>query len=340
MAPSSGSRSDRPERQESSDSSRADASDGRSIRPCVSWAGVRRGINLGNAFDWVPGRPDRLRVEARHLDVIVAAGFDTVRLPVRWSAHAAPTPPFSIDPDFFRAIEETIDLAFARGLEVVVNVHHYDELCADPAGHADRFVALWSQIADHWADRPPTLHFELLNEPRLPMTAGDWNRLLVAALAVVRRSNPARVVVVGPADMNKIDALAHLDLPGDDRLIVTTHYYEPFAFTHQGAPWWPGAERWVGTTWGTAADHDAVQADLERLATWASDRDLRVLIGEFGTYQRADQSARAAWTAHVRSVAEQLDLAWCYWDFATDFGAYDLTTGTWRQPLRAALLEN
>jgi endoglucanase len=301
---------------------------------------VRRGVNVGNAFDWLSDHGDRLRIEGRHFDVIAAAGFDTVRLPVRWSGHAATTPPFTIDGEFFDAVDETVDRALARGLEVVVDLHHYDELCADPAGHADRFVALWSQIAERWADRPPTVHFELLNEPRLPMTAGEWNRLLVAALGVVRRSNPDRVVVAGPAAMNVIDALADLDLPDDDRLIVTIHYYEPFAFTHQGAPWCPGADGWVGTRWGSPADRDAVRADLERLAAWAVDRNLRVFIGEFGTYERADPSDRVAWTTHVRTAAEALDMAWCYWDFATDFGAYDPATDTWRQPLRAALLDN
>jgi endoglucanase len=297
-------------------------------------------VNVGNAFDWLPDHGDRLRIEGRHFDVIAAAGFDTVRLPVRWAGHAATTPPFTIDGEFFAAVDATVELALARGLEVVVDLHHYAELCADPAGHGDRFVALWSQIAERWADRPAGIHFELLNEPRSPMTSGEWNSLLAAALAVVRRSNPDRVVVAGPAAMNSIDALADLDLPSDDRLIVTIHYYEPFAFTHQGAPWCHGAEQWVGTRWGSPADLDAVQADLERLAAWAVDRDLRVFIGEFGTYERADPSDRVAWTTHVRTAAERLDMAWCYWDFATDFGAYDPAADSWREPLRAALLDN
>jgi endoglucanase len=164
-----------------------------------------------------------------------------------------------------------------RGLNVVVDVHHYDELCADPAGHADRFLALWRQIGARYAHHPPAVHFELLNEPRQPMTAPNWNRLLAAALAVVRESNPDRGVIVGPAAMNTIDALAELTLPADNELIVTVHYYEPFEFTHQGAPWWPGAERWLGTTWGSDADSEAVHADLERLAGWAQSRDVAVL---------------------------------------------------------------
>jgi endoglucanase len=297
-------------------------------------------VNLGNAFDWRSGQNDQLRVGAHHLDAIAAAGFDTVRLPAHWSGHAATSPPFTIDRGFFSAVDEAIDLALARGLEVVVDLHHYDELCADPAGHVDRFIALWSQIAERWADRPQALHFELLNEPRPPMTADDWNRLLAAALAAVRRSNPERIVVVGPAAMNTIDALDGLDLPADDRLVVTIHYYEPFAFTHQGAEWWPGAETWVGTMWGSPADREAVSADLRRLAAWAADRDVRVLIGEFGTIRYAETAARAAWTAHVRRTAEHLDIPWCYWDFATDFGLYDTGSDTWHEPLRAALVDD
>ena len=48
---------------------------------------------------------------------------------------------------------------------------------------------------------------------------------------------------------------------------------------------------------------------------------------------------RAAWTAHVRTTAEALELPWCYWDFATDFGAYDAAACRWNERLRVALLE-
>ena len=53
---------------------------------------VQRGINLGNALDALPGSVDALQISDRHLDAIRAAGFDTVRLPVRWSAHTASDP--------------------------------------------------------------------------------------------------------------------------------------------------------------------------------------------------------------------------------------------------------
>jgi endoglucanase len=60
--------------------------------------------------------------------------------------------------------------------------------------------------------------------------------------------------------------------------------------------------------------------------------------GEFGTYQRADQHARAHWTRTVRAEAERLGIPWCYWDLNTDFGLFDPATQTWHGSLLAALV--
>jgi endoglucanase len=65
-----------------------------------------------------------------------------------------------------------------------------------------------------------------------------------------------------------------------------------------------------------------------------------LFIGEFGSYERAGQEARRQWTGFVRLEAERLGLSWCYWDFGTDFGAFDPRRNAWREPLRDALLGN
>jgi endoglucanase len=110
-------------------------------------------------------------------------------------------------------------------------------------------------------------------------------------------------------------------------------------FTHQGAGWWPGARDWLGTPWGSPDEHDAVRADLAAADAWARQRGCQLLLGEFGTIRLARAEERAAWTAHVRTIAEALDIPWCYWDFATDFGIYDPDNRRWNPLLRAALLE-
>jgi endoglucanase len=133
-------------------------------------------------------------------------------------------------------------------------------------------------------------------------------------------------------------ALPQLALPADDGLIVTVHYYEPFEFTHQGAHWAAGSEEWIGTEWHADKGGDVVRRDLTAAAEWAREQDRPLFLGEFGAYERADMASRGRWTAFVRSTAEHLGLSWCYWDFGTDFGAFDLHRHAWREPIRSALL--
>ena len=200
--------------------------------------------------------------------------------------------------------------------------------------------ALWAQIAAHYAGWSGRLYFELLNEPRGAMTAGAWNKLLPMALAAVRRRDPDRIVIAGPARMNDIGALPELALPADDRLVVTIHYYAPFEFTHQGAPWIAGAHQWLGTSWSDDTGRQAVRDDLANAATWAHEHGRPLFIGEFGTYGRADMNSRQQWTKRVRLEAEFLGLSWCYWDFGTDFGAFDPYRGSWRKPTREPVVRN
>ena len=267
-------------------------------------------MNLAGFESWLD---DRLT------GVIRDAGFDLVRLPVVW-----PTP--------FEVVDRAVGLALDRGLEVVVNVHHYDA-----TGEGPRFLALWAGIAEHYADADPRLSFELLNEPHPPMTADEWNDLLPRALAVVRASNPTRTVIAGPVRWNIVEALPSLRLPADDHLVATVHYYSPFEFTHQGAAWLPEAGPWLGTGWGSDEDRARVRADLEGAAAWAREQGVALFLGEFGAVEHADMAARADWTTLVRTEAERLGMSWAYWDFATDFGAYDLAASRWRTPLAEAL---
>jgi endoglucanase len=299
------------------------------------WLG--RGINFGNALDALGGGPE-LPLDERYFDEVAEAGFDTVRLPVRWSAHAEAAPPYSIDPAFFERVDAGVDSALRRDLNVVVNVHHYHEFCAEPEAHRPRFLALWQQIAARYAGHSGRLCFELLNEPRGHLTAARWNAVLAEALAVVRAVNPERTVIIGPAEMNGPEALAELSVPDDDHLIATIHYYAPFEFTHQGAGWVEGADRWLGRTWGNTADETAVRDDLAKVAAWGRDRRIPLFVGEFGAFSRAGMASRARWTTFVRAEAERLGMSWAYWEFGTDFGAFDLDLAAWREPLRRALL--
>jgi endoglucanase len=300
-----------------------------------------RGMNLGNALEAPNEGEWGVTLKAEYFKTIKDAGFASVRLPVRWSAHAKAEAPYTIDAKFAERVDWAIDQALASKLAIIVNVHHYDEMFVDPDKHLPRLIGLWEQIATRYKDRPDSVFFELLNEPNGKLTEAKWNAAFPQVLAVVRKTNPTRPVLIGPGQWNAIRVLDKLELPKDDRnLILTVHCYDPFEFTHQGAPWVKGAEKWKGRMWtGTESEKNALRATLDKAAAWAKANDRPVFLGEFGAYEVADMDSRARWTRFMAREAEQRKFTWAYWEFCSGFGAYDPKTDEWRPALKAALIE-
>ena len=123
----------------------------------------------------------------------------------------------------------------------------------DPDGHSARLLGLWDQIATRYREQPQSVAFEVCNEP-VDITAPQWNRILEEAIAVIRRTNPRRLIIIGGIEWSSIDGMRQLALPAGDRsLIATFHYYSPVQFTHQDAYWIKGSEAWAGTAWRCTA---------------------------------------------------------------------------------------
>lgn len=303
-------------------------------------ARLGRGINLGNALEAPEEGRWGMRLEATFFDAVKDAGFQSVRIPIRWSAHAGAAAPYTIDPAFRDRVDWALDQAARVGLVAVINVHHYEEVFAEPSSHRERFLGLWRQIAPHYRNRPDTVYFELLNEPHAKLTDELWNEMLVATLGIVRASNPDRMVIVGPGGWNNIAHLPRLTLPEADRaLIVTVHYYSPFEFTHQGAAWVGTKPPPLGRSWtGSAAELAALAKDFGTAAAWGKANQRPLYVGEFGAYEKADMTSRALWTRAVRDEVEKHGMSWAYWEFGSGFGAYDRAAKAWRKPLVDALV--
>lgn len=296
---------------------------------------MRRGINLGNALEAPVEGEWGYWIERAHLQAIAAAGFDGVRVPVRWTSHLCAGD--AICADFMARVREAIGWALEAGLKAQLNVHHYDALIAQPARERARFLSLWRQIGAAFADAPEALIFELLNEPHGP----HWDGPLLAemqgeALAAVRAENATRLVVLGPGNWQNIDALARWRPPPGRHIAVSVHYYEPWAFTHQRAEWLGADAPRFERAWGNGADLRAVAAHIGEAAAWGARHGYAMQLGEFGANARAPLAQRAAWTRAVREACEANAMAWCAWDFAGAFPLWD--GGAWIEEMRAALL--
>ena len=297
------------------------------------------GVNLGNMLEAPKEGAWGQTVQEDYFPTIKQAGFQLIRVPISWAAHTGPGPDYAINPDFLSRVDWVVAQAEKAGLTCILDDHNDDALMKDPDAHAARFVAIWKQVAEHYKDAPPSILFELLNEPNGKLDAPKWNALLAKTLAVVRVTNSARTIVVGPVRWNSISLLPKLELPESDRnLIVTFHLYDPFHFTHQGAEWAEGSSAWLGTTWGTDADKKAITDAFDTAAKWGADHHRPMYLGEFGAYSKSPMEGRARWTAFVARTAEAHGMPWTYWEFCSGFGAYDPVARQWRQPLLDALL--
>ncbi len=334
---------------------------------------LRRGINLGNALD-APNEGDwGVTLAESDFAAMREAGFDHVRLPVRFDTHASPEPPYTLDPDFLDRVDWAVDQALENDLAVVVDMHHYESMEKTPDQERPRFLALWRQVAARLRTRPEAVVFEALNEPNSAMTANKWNQILAEALRVIRASNPTRLVVVEGVDWASAKSLRDtLDVPGGDpNLIGSFHMYQPILFTHQGAHWmgpefqtrnvvFPGpppapitpVPAAAATAWTREwfAHYDSYPADtnpggpstiheqLEMAQAWADRHHLPVYMGEFGAIRNADATSREAWVRMTRKEAETHGFGWAYWDDGGDFEAYDRRSRAWVPYLKSALL--
>jgi endoglucanase len=300
-----------------------------------------RGINLGNMLEAPMEGAWGFSVQQAFFPIIKGKGFDTVRIPANFAAHAASSEPYTVDPIFMSRVATVLDWAFQQNLNVMLDFHGYQELCDAPLAQEARFLALWAQIADRFKDAPDRLYLELLNEPNGNLNSELWNRILAKAVGVVRAVDARHTLVIGGTNWNSAYALKDLQLPpGESKVIATFHFYSPFTFTHQGAEWvtpiLPTGISWPGPNVQGACK--AITDELEVALAWSrANGNIPLFMGEFGAYSKGDLQSRANWTAYVRKQAEQRGCSWAYWEFCAGFGAYDTGTGYWNQALAGAL---
>ena len=296
-------------------------------------------INMGNSLEppqegsW-GGNP----ISKADFERIKAAGFDTVRIPVRWHNKSLSEPPYTVDPDWMARVVQVVDWALAADLQVILNSHHFDPIHEDPLGTAAWHGGVWKQIAERFAGYPEeTLWFELENEPHKNFNDTNLLETLAPALAAVRASHPTRAVIYGGEEWSGVNSLATLKMPDDPNIHATFHYYDPFAFTHQGASWTAPNIPPPGRKFGSAADKAALAADVEKVRAFIARTGKVPFMGETGAYDLHISTAeRAAYHRAVTQAFAPTGIGICIWAYSNTYPFFDAEQGQWLEGLRDA----
>ncbi|WP_305098393.1 glycoside hydrolase family 5 protein [Croceibacterium aestuarii] len=300
---------------------------------------VGRCINMGNSFEVSEvGKSGVSNAGAEDFARIARAGFETIRLPVRWSDKTGAEPGYTIEKKWMAQVDKAVDQALGAGLNVILNDHHFDALDDDPAANSAKLAAIWRQVAGHFADRPTDrLWFEIENEPHNKLTNANLLATLNPALAEIRATNPDRPVIIGGEFWSGIDSLATLKLPDDPNVYPTFHYYEPFDFTHQGATWAGDPPPAIGRSYGTEDDAARLVRDVAKIRAYVERTGKVPFMGETGAYEGyIAPPERAAYHRAVREAFAPTGIGICAWAYTNTFPFYDHEAGKWIPGMLAA----
>lgn len=296
-----------------------------------------RGVNI-IGYDPLWRSRENARFQDKHFRLLKEAGFSSVRINLHPFRRMEGANGYKLPESWFAIVDWALKNTREQGLTAILDLHEFTVMGEDPEANKEKFLAFWRQVSERYKDAPNSVYFEVLNEPNKKLTPVLWNEYLREALGIIRKTNPERAVIVGPAFWNSIAHLSELELPASDsNLIVTVHYYSPMEFTHQGAAW--ANQTKVGVEWNASTNElAAIDNDFDKAATWARQHKRPVFLGEFGAYDKGPMDSRARYTAAVARAAEKRGWSWAYWQFDSDFILYDINKDCWVEPIRQALV--
>lgn len=271
------------------------------------------------------------------IDAVKAKGFNTVRIPITWYQHIANDGNYTIDPAWMKRVKEVVDYAYGNGMYVIINVHH--ESWINRSDFSDKgkemeaeLRAVWSQIAEAFADYDQRLIFEGMNEPReVGGDANEWdgevncynvvNRLNSAFVETVRSvesdyRQTRMLMVPDYAASRESYIYSYLTIPkasgsidadndgDDDYVAVSLHAYSPFQFAMGSGD--------------HSAFNSAYEAELDSLfsgiQSFFLQEGVSVVLGEFSASNYGYDDARVKWAEAYMSRATEYGIPCVLWD--------------------------
>ena len=311
-----------------------------------------RGVNFSNYLEGPPGTWPNITYASLDFVLARAEGFDHIRLPVAWHLRTGTaTNGYPVASSLFTQVDYLVNNALGHGLGILVDWHSFDALSTNLTANTNELFAVWAQVAAHYATAPPSVAFELLNEPHGQATTTALNPIYAALIRQIRLTNPTRTIFLQPGDFGGIAELANLQLPTtESNVIVAVHNYDPIYFALQGATWagpdyattnivFPGppstplvaaagvssaVKNWISqyNTFPAVVNPSstyAFNAAFHAAANWATHNNRPVYLGEFGAIDLADPQSRVNYYAAKRQLLDTLGIGWAIWDWKSGF---------------------
>jgi endoglucanase len=287
---------------------------------------MQPGINLGNTLDAIPdetswGNPP---VTQALMQQFAAAGYKSIRIPITWTDHTGPAPTYTVDPAWMARVQQVVDWALGAGLHVMINAHHdsWQWINAMPTKHEEvltRFTSLWTQVGERFANYPPTLMFESINEPQFAGVDDATARALLDELNttffdVVRSTggaNATRPLVLPCLNTNSgqanLDSLAATFTKLNDPNLITTFHFYGF---------WPFSVNIMGYTKFNTASVNNITEGFDPVYDTFVAKGIPSIVGEFGLLagSSVERGEVLKYHEYVAQYSRAKRIAHMFWD--------------------------
>lgn len=309
------------------------------------------GWNLGNTLEatWVtnPPAPSQAMINA-----VAAAGFNTIRIPCAWDHNADPNT-HVINAAYMTTVTQTVQMAQAAGLTVVINDHWDGGWFEDSNFNGldstvnSKLVSYWTQIANNFKNYNSKLIFACANEPAVSTQAQttvlfQYYQNFINAVRATGGNNSTRwLVLQGPGTNvdNTYDWVTSLpsDPAGAGHLVMEVHYYGPYQYALMSADatwgnmWYFWGQNYHSSTLTTRNstsvwEESYVMSEFQKMQAKFTSKGIPVMVGEFGAIRRTGVAglsgtdlnlhlaSRTYFDRYIVTQANSLGLKPVYWD--------------------------
>ena len=261
--------------------------------------------------------------------------FKTIKIPITWKHFINENN--KVDSEWMSRIREVVDWVINNDMYCIINVHH-DGKSGNWLSYGinakDKFIDLWSQIADEFKNYDEHLIFESMNQVKYEIndlydyqTLNDLTQAFVDTIRNSGGNNNYRLLLISGAN-KEIDLTCFSDfkLPIDpmNKFAISLNYYLPSQFCAEpdDNPWtWEDNneihEITPITSWGSQEDYNDMVSNLETVREYFIDKGIPVIFTETGvlTEQKKDKESIREFLNAIFSFVTNLDgMMVCLWD--------------------------
>lgn len=208
-----------------------------------------KGVCFGNEV-WT----DKIIPDTHHNEEdykrVAALGMNTIRFYLNYKTFEDDQNPYTYKKEGWDWLDKNLAWAKKNNIYLILNMHApqggYQSQGKGNAlwrnkSNQSRLTKLWRAIANRYADEPTILGYDILNEPCVPDSIGQWKSYAKTLVNNIRKVDKNHLIIVERTNAVKgkwtnNEAMNFFKIE-DDNILYTFHFYNPIEYSHQNTSW-------------------------------------------------------------------------------------------------------